>query len=185
MLPPHLSESSFRRYEPYITQLVDKWPASLVVKSFSSFNTFSCRFRDACRTFHQNGATWLTTINRSKFAEIYRNPADKDFEVVFDNDNECIVVRPLPHLKLQVESVSALAAQSKETLPPALSNDVFDMSKVSYNQENLVTIIAFLAHERLLTRPIAFSKLSNETVLSLENRFDIAITHKDDKTIIA
>lgn len=86
-LPHRFRESSFRKYEHFLTQAVNAYPKTIAVWPRSlglSPVTFACRCRDAITSYKQH--RWDSTINAAKFREV------ADLLIVSERDNGSILI---------------------------------------------------------------------------------------------
>ena len=71
-LPYRFRESSFRRFEPHINDIVNCFPGPITIDPTPlSQVTFSCRLRDAMKSLSLN--RWQTEISMERFDRIYRD----------------------------------------------------------------------------------------------------------------
>ncbi|MDE2105431.1 MAG: hypothetical protein KGL39_49850 [Patescibacteria group bacterium] len=169
MSSPYLhSEQHFRRYEPYIVEIIKRWP---VVVSFTpkpphaSVETLSTRIRICCEALrvniHSSQPLWIDAQLAQKFLEI-----DDDITVSLSAEPGKVVVGPrssvikMTPIKADIEP----AIPAINTAPIQLTNPPADV----------INAIMVLHHHQVLVEPTTISTPLD--VQHLAESFDIATT---------
>lgn len=165
--PYRFSEAVFRFYEPFIARALAVYPSSIVIdprRVDRSPETFSCRFRDAVRSFREN--RWFPTeINTTAFDE----HAD-ELKVHITNDGTCMI-GPLAALAGKRAVPNTTDAYVESTTSPTCFT-LADQSQIA--------LIGALVHHRMLAHPVLVAGLTDEDVKNLESAFDLAVVKNPD-----
>lgn len=71
--PSRFRESNFRRFEPTIIAILERWPQKSVFKPISlSVETFGARLRDAVTAYLRLDCLWESIIDRDKLREVWQ-----------------------------------------------------------------------------------------------------------------
>lgn len=70
--PSRFKESNFRRFEPIIITIMERWPQKSVFKPTNlAVETFAARLRDSVTAFLDKDCLWFSTIDKVKLREIW------------------------------------------------------------------------------------------------------------------
>lgn len=179
-LPHRFREAQFRRYEPIIKLIVDHYPTVQQFKPNLSPETFSCRLRDAMRSFLD--LKWPSDkINHHRFRELYPHIvvaqrivgddtlilAGGRVEIKKPPLSPPFVVEQLQHSRADLEN----SPNGQQGLTIASSDASPDV----------IRALALLHHSRILTEPtIIKTILDPEEINGLKGMFDIAIEVEKD-----
>lgn len=159
ILPHRFRETSFRRYEPYIRQIVVAFPQPIIFDpSPLSPVTFSCRLRDAMTSLSRYD--WQTDVNKPKFQQIH------------------------PHLSIceydgKIIARSRKSADIKTLQPPTDGTLTLDTPTDELLQETAVKL-----HNRSLQGPVRVKGLPLSKVQALATKFDIEVAVDGDNILI-
>lgn len=180
-LPPRLRESSFRRYEPVIAQIVSAFPMAVKINhGAASPVTFTARLRDAMKSLYDHH--WATSsIDIAKFRYNYLDLR------ISHRENGVFAGS-----KIGLEAMTAVTHDVFDTNPsieklPAFSHRI-DEEVSSLELNNLtrdeVKLLCLLSAQRAFVRPIEITAewlSSEEEVNALLGAFDIALDRVEDK----
>jgi hypothetical protein len=169
--PAHLSERTFRRFEPYIRKAVASSPTPVTITPIGLRPvTFAARMRDAIRSF--SIYRWQSDIPLERFLELYER---RDLTTTLD-DGGMVIIGPL--------------GQGK-TLAPA--GQIVD--RASHNNEMSVwtnpnplelRALCILLSNRRIPGPFRLTLCPDEVIEQVpfvEENFDVAVTKVNDHTI--
>ena len=174
-LPHRFRESSFRKYEWYIAQAVEAFPATIAVMPRSlgiSSITFACRCRDAIKS-HRDYNWTPSTVHRGKFEDCapYLVVSERSDGSILMGSREAII----KHATDANSGAFSVPAPSEATV----SGEVLTLS--TKEQKDLIML---LSHRRLLQPKLFLTGLTDPEVAAYQQRYDIAIDKHDDTTYI-
>lgn len=183
-LPSHLSETTFRLYEPHLTRAVLSWPKETPFPKETwvdlagvqlSGNTFVARFRDSIATFLRN--KWTSTVDLVKLQSMtgeYCVAFDKDGVIYFRARGR--KGRPSQHTTEVRDSLAASIDAHFDKKP---------WKDVTYEEARALAIL--LAGGRLSGPIIVDGIFGKDTSWpkELEDDFGIGVTHDEvnNKTV--
>ena len=168
-IPHRFREKAFRRYEQLIGQIVNSFPSICTFKP-SQFNlspvTFSCRLRDAIKSWEQNH--WPTTaftqaaFDRARLAGIMVSESPES-SIVYAGGKDAMRgtitnFKPL--------ASSAPVANAAAALPPL---------KIDATHPNDKHLLCKLAEYRALACELHVTGLSADDVVQLQQQYDVSI----------
>lgn len=181
-LPHHLSEASFRVYEPHIARALKNWPkeTQFTEDDFRgadgqklSGNTFVARFRDAIASFLTN--VWSSDM--VDFAKLRELASRKAFAVAHDVDGSVWFRerghkgRPSVHTQKMREQVAASA------LPVSVPWE-------KPTPEELHAVSLLLSNARIPGPVVVSGILTSEVILTLETTFiGLAIVVDNERSV--
>lgn len=166
-LPHRFRESEFRRYEPFIAVIAEKFPdvvAQDVKQVGLSPVTYACRLRDALKSYRNN--KWKSDSIPLSFFDVI------DQVVVSDRGNGIIAAGSKDSLK--DPNILAVAQPPKHVAESTLSVDTLSATPLLIVSTDL-NALCFLAHSRALKRPLSITISSPELASSLEQQYDISL----------
>jgi hypothetical protein len=177
-LPPRFRSSAFRRYESVLAQAVENSPNEVIVdpKDFGlSFTTVEQRLRDARKSFYDHA--WESTINHAKFVVLVDTGS---LEVRGCTDGKVHIGQPPQEVS---DDIRGLVSKSNSTnkKPLLLCKGVLADGNPKIGLA--YALIAFLASERALCRPIQLA-LSPSVADELYASYDISLEQQPDGTYI-
>ena len=163
-LPHRYRQDQFRRYETYINHAVEAHPQAVKCDP-KLFNikqiTFVARLRDAMRSLWDN--QWNTTINNTKFREIYES-----IQVTERTDGTILIGTK--------EAIKGWIQQDKiPELTAADSNEILTLKDPQTKE-----LIMWLSHKRLLAPRLKVIGLTDDEVVEFQNNFDVSIDKNPD-----
>lgn len=179
-LPPRLRESSFRRYEPVIAQIVSAFPMAVKINhGAASPVTFTARLRDAMKSLYDHH--WTTSsIDVAKFRYNYLDLR------VSHRENGVFAGS-----KAGLDMLSEITDNVAEAVPctePVKAYQRIDEEVPSLELNNLtrdeVKLLCLLSAQRAFVRPIEITAEwldSEEEVSALLGAYDIALDRVEDK----
>ena len=170
-LPHRFREESFRRYEPIIAAIVSAHPEICTFNTVTynlSPVTFSCRLRDAMKSF----ATyqWASCINFERFIKIHH-------DIVVSESRDVGIVRVGGKSKIKPIKSITLTKQSPLTAALHIPTDTIILGTTAEAQ-----LLAVLAANRSLAHPIRVTGISPQDVKELPIKFDCSIEQHHDGT---
>lgn len=158
ILPHRFREHAFRRYEHYISQIVQEFPSTVSIDpSPLSPVTFSCRLRDAMVSLDKCG--WETSIDLLKFKDIYKKT------MVCETDG-IIVVKPRKH-------TTSYTPKPKD-IGMVLSNPT---------QEQLHEVAQQLTN-RTLMGPVRVLGIPIAQLSKLSEKFDVHVAESNGEVVL-
>lgn len=170
-LPYRFKETTFREYEKVILVVLSSWPkASKFWPAHyeKSMATFSCRLRDAMRSFVDN--RWESTIPYEQFKLLHEAGIK-----VSERTDGSILVGTQKAIDNYVNSTDN-GVPRNQPLPEADPNFRLDMSLPSDQ------LLATMSQSRKVAPRIVLVNISEEKVEELQRNFDIAIDKNEDGT---
>jgi len=165
-LPHRFRESSFRKYEHFITQAVNAYPKCVAVYPQSlgiASATFACRCRDAITSYRQH--RWISTIDDRKFNDV------GVLLVVSERDNGSILIGSREAMHTPKHSVRDYVAATET---PVLHLD----TKAEKD------FLMLLSHKRLIAPQLHLTGLNDEEALSYQAQYDIALNRHSDSVYV-
>lgn len=173
-LPSRLSETSFRRYEPFIKEVVDIFPRPLqVAPSLMGLapTTFAARFRDAKNSLALY--QWQTDVNLARFMQIQS-------EIEASHQGDFVVIGSAETVQQTKPSGSAWPPGFMKHLNTLNASDS-GARVVMHAEVDLIRACALVIHSRVFSGPIDFVdhlSLLPDFLTELEATHDIAIEVK-------
>jgi hypothetical protein len=150
-------ESNFRRFEPIIISVLERWPQRSIFKPTTiSIETFAARLRDAVTAFLQPDCLWDSPIDKEKLKEVW---SKKHVKMV----GSTVVVCPATG-----RGHSAVVYETTEAGQQELKELVIDNCSMTH-----LLSLATLLNDGKLTVPIRLvnSELVEEHLISAQEQF--------------
>lgn len=179
-LPSRLRESSFRRYEHVITQIVSAFPMAVKINhGAASPVTFTARLRDAMKSLYDHH--WTTSsIDVAKFRYNY-------LDLRVSHRENGVFAGSKAGLDMLSEITHSIAEATPCT-EPVKTYQRIDEEVPSLELNNLtrdeVKLLCLLSAQRAFVRPIEITAewlISEEEVSALLGAYDIALDKVEDK----
>lgn len=161
-----LSQANFRFYEKLIGVILARHPIPTIFnpKDYGKTQgTFEGRLRDAMLSLSTNN--WQTTLDLTRFASVYPNI------IVSSRDDGTVAVGTRAALTQLKEQKQAAFVAGDPTS--------FEMNEILMNGDR-VLFLCYLAHHRLLSRPLHLFSLYGHDETTLTNQFDILLEGRPD-----
>lgn len=185
-IPPRFRAKAFRRYEPYINEVVKRFPKRVLFppESFpvgvNSCVTFACRLRDAIKSLRDY--QWPTKIPMALFMQRCDEiVVSEQVNFVACGDEDCvrgtslITNKPLENLSHVALSPHAPAIEGRNSSLP----DFIDLTVFAGTQAiDTLRAVAMLSHSRALLVPITLKgdlSILKPLATQLEGVYDIGI----------